>query len=284
MSLDPALRPLAGRLLGRSPLRAWSLIVTMFGDAALPHGGRMALSTLLAMTDRIGIDSGAVRVSAHRLVRDGTLVSGREGRQAVYGLSEAGRALFARAAGTIYSTHRMESANWRFLILAADNARAESRRTLEEAGWRQVSAGFFANANGAVAAGDLAALRFDAAPLGSAGRELAAQLWPLDALSERYRALQEALAPLTGHVPADPDDCMAMRLLLAHEYRRILLSDPRLPDDCLPQDWPGHAVARTVAQMYRQLVEPAELWLCAQPGFSDTADVARAALAVRFAV
>jgi phenylacetic acid degradation operon negative regulatory protein len=46
-----------------------------------------------------------------------------------------------------------------------------------------------------------------------------------------------------------PGDCLAARLLLTHEYRKILLRDPLLPDELLPGDWEG----RSAKQLYRNL-------------------------------
>ena len=42
-----------------------------------------------------------------------------------------------------------------------------------------------------------------------------------------------------------------MRTLLIHEYRRVLLRDPRLPAALLPLDWPGAAAFALCRDFYR---------------------------------
>ena len=51
------------------------------------------------------------------------------------------------------------------------------------------------------------------------------------------------------------------RLLLVHEYRRLVLRDPMLPDALLPSDWPGLAARRLCAALYPALVAGSERWL-----------------------
>ena len=50
----------------------------------------------------------------------------------------------------------------------------------------------------------------------------------------------------------DSKQCFIVRTLLIHEYRRVLLRDPRLPVALLPLDWPG-AAAYTLCRDFYQL-------------------------------
>ena len=47
-----------------------------------------------------------------------------------------------------------------------------------------------------------------------------------------------------------PEDCFTLRLLLIHEYRRILLHDTDVPAELLPRDWPGLEARRLAAELY----------------------------------
>jgi phenylacetic acid degradation operon negative regulatory protein len=51
------------------------------------------------------------------------------------------------------------------------------------------------------------------------------------------------------------------RILLIHEYRRVILRDPILPAALLPEDWPGQTARRLCAGLYHKLLAASELWL-----------------------
>jgi len=59
----------------------------------------------------------------------------------------------------------------------------------------------------------------------------------------------------------NPEDCFLARTLLIHEYRRLLLRDPQLPDELLPGDWEGRAARQLCRNLYRLVVAKAEAWL-----------------------
>jgi phenylacetic acid degradation operon negative regulatory protein len=71
----------------RRPLRAWSLIVTIYGDAVVPRGGSLWLGSLLDMMAAFGIGGGVVRTAMSRLAKDGWIERQRIGRQSYYRLS-----------------------------------------------------------------------------------------------------------------------------------------------------------------------------------------------------
>ena len=50
-------------LRGEERLRVWSLIITVFGDAIVPRGGRIPLQALQEILARLGIEPGAVRTA-----------------------------------------------------------------------------------------------------------------------------------------------------------------------------------------------------------------------------
>jgi len=67
---------------------------------------------------------------------------------------------------------------------------------------------------------------------------------------ERYGRLSSYLA--SGE-PLHGADAMTARLMLVHDYRFVLLRDPRLPVDALPENWPGYDARTLFADLYRRL-------------------------------
>src|SRR5215469_12839156 len=58
MPLCPAVAALLDRFHTLKPVRAWSLIITLYGDAVVPRGGRLWLGSLTEIMDLFGIDDG----------------------------------------------------------------------------------------------------------------------------------------------------------------------------------------------------------------------------------
>jgi phenylacetic acid degradation operon negative regulatory protein len=58
-----------------------------------------------------------------------------------------------------------------------------------------------------------------------------------------------------------PAQAMAARTLLIHDWRRIVLRDPDLPADLLPDDWPGNHALEMIRPLYAGLADASERWL-----------------------
>ena len=58
----------------------------------------------------------------------------------------------------------------------------------------------------------------------------------------------------------DPESAFTARTLLIHDYRRILLHDPDLPEELLPVHWPGTRARKRCAAIYHVLQEAADRW------------------------
>ena len=51
----------------------------------------------------------------------------------------------------------------------------------------------------------------------------------------------------------DDERAFLLRILLIHDYRRLLLRDPELPEVLLPAAWPGHQARLLCKELYRRL-------------------------------
>lgn len=99
---DP-LAPLIEALHEEGRPRVWSLVVTVFGDAVAPRGGRVATGALAELLGRVGVGEGALRTALSRLVADGTLRRDRQGRASFHRLSAAAARETAEASRVIYA-------------------------------------------------------------------------------------------------------------------------------------------------------------------------------------
>ncbi|TCT04224.1 phenylacetic acid degradation operon negative regulatory protein PaaX [Aquabacter spiritensis] len=244
------------------PSRTWSIIVTIYGDAIVPRGGSVWLGTLAAIFQRIGLSDGVVRTAMSRLASDGWLERTKAGRNAYYRLAGKGEETFRRATAQIYSRTAPPFAGHFEMILAEPAARP----ALEAAGFGSPAPGVWVAPGGTVPPDGLeGAVRLSAGGDAAANRALAARAWPLDATGAAYARFLDAFAPLRAALDAGQTladlDCLVARVLMIHEYRRIVLRDPVLPAEILPQDWPGTAARALCAQVYGALLPGSERWL-----------------------
>jgi phenylacetic acid degradation operon negative regulatory protein len=98
-----------------------------------------------------------------------------------------------------------------------------------------------------------------------ANEELARRCSDLDAIEAGYREVIERYEPVLAAVlewgAPDPTAAFLARTLLMHDYRRLVLRDPQLPDDLLPDGWAGDEAHQTVALLYRAITRSAEAHL-----------------------
>lgn len=267
----PAMTPVLAGLIGRlraQPSRTGSVVITVFGDAIAPRGGSVWIGTLIEILRPLdpagGPGDSIVRMAASRLAREGWLERERIGRNSFYRLGARGRAEFAAASARIYAAPAAPEAAGiagRLRLAVLDGEDREARRVALEA------RGYAALAPGVLIAPDTAAPPGEGALLLRAEADdatmhaLAARAWPLGQVAEGYRRFLSWFAPMR-HGPAlrGPEALLA-RVLLIHEFRRVVLRDPLLPAALLPPDWPGHAARGLCAALYVALRGPSEAWL-----------------------
>jgi phenylacetic acid degradation operon negative regulatory protein len=247
---------LAHLLLARwtEPSRTGSLIITVFGDAVAPRGGEMALSALIGLLAGLGIGAGVVRTAISRLTADGWLEGAKSGRLSFYRLTDRSRAEFAAAEPRIYGPL---GRSWDGKLRLAFPPQGADRSSLEHAGFAVLAPGVLAAPDGAPDT-----LHLVAAGAPEALQALAARAWPIEKLGSLYAAFIQRFAVLAGTASSlPPQEAMPARALLIHDYRRIVLRDPRLPAGLLPAPWPGEAARALCAELYAALAPASERWL-----------------------
>ncbi len=259
--------------------RAGPLIITVFGDAIAPRSRDIWLGSLIDMMAELGLSERLVRTGVYRLAREGWLESRSRGRRSYYALTSSGTTIFAEADARIYAARPPDWDGRWTLVQALPQMNAAQRQALRKAltwqGFGQLSSGLMAKPQRRDPKTALKGLE-DIAPAGgvsvfSASLEelagtaclpdVAAAAWDLAGLNTAYQDFAAAFAPFADQMPATPARAFALRIVLIHEYRRILLKDPQLPQALLPQDWSGTKARDLAACLYRAVAVSAEAFI-----------------------
>ena len=273
--LTQATHTLVAKFQRQRPVRAGSLLITLFGDAIAPRGGTVTLGSLIRLVQPFGITDRLVRTSVGRLAKDGWLDFRRAGRQSEYVLTAHGKSRFAEATQRIYAEAPQSWDGHWTLILLPPGPRIRRETIREEMSWLgfgQVSAGVLAHASRSVAdtRSQLAELSIDgsaivmrAASEGvDADRALLQAGWDLAELARSYQRFVASFEPvrevLAARSTPQPETAFVIRTLLIHEYRKIHLRDPLLPHSLLPRDWIGAKAYELCGELYRRVFAAAE--------------------------
>lgn len=264
-------------------VQAGSLIISAFGDAIVPRGGRVWLGSLIRLLEPLGLNERLVRTSVFRLVRDQWLRSEPCGRRTDYLLTGSGAQRIDEASSRIYASAAQGwDRRWRVVLTVGDIAakdRERLRRALFWKGFGSLNGDCFIHPSADLIAafdalvgeglGDmlpkLKPLLAADATLGTAASdaELVNAAWNLERLASTYRDFSARYQPVLAQLRDGPGECddesaFLLRLLLIHDYRRLLLRDPGLPDVLLPAEWPGQRARLLCRELYRRLLPPSE--------------------------
>ena len=245
--------------LDDSPVRTWSLIVTIYGDCVMPRGGELWLGSLTEILSALAVEPGSVRTAMSRLARDGFLVRQRVGRTSHYALSAGALAMSREAETRIYRASPPPAPReWEIAIITA--GRDADKRAMTAAGFETVAPGVYARPQvpnampppegtiRLVARGDDAAL--------------AHAIYPLPEIRRRYdRFARTGRAVVEIARRAQGMDALALRIRLVHAFRRIVLRDPRLPHAALSDDWPAGDAYTVFCEAYRTVQAASDAWL-----------------------
>ncbi len=281
------LSPRIARIRRGLVLRANSVLITIFGDSIAPREQAVWLGSLIELSGMFGLSPRLVRTSAARLKAADWLVSERIGRRSFYGLSELGMQRVRRADQRIYDFNLSDwDGRWTLVVLN-EAMRASARQRLErELLWEsfgRLARGVFAHPHAdhqslrdivsAAGAHDFVAVlsgrsieAFSRTSLPSIMRATFRQADVETAWKQflaRFRPVAEDLEALT------PGEAFFVRTLLIHEYRRVLLRDPNLPETLLPAGWPGVEARHLCENLYQKLLGGSERFLQSHVNASD---------------
>ena len=266
------------------PLRAKSLLMTLFGDAIAPHGGSIWLGSLIELMAPFGVSDRLVRTSVFRLTEEGWLASSRNGRRSAYSITDDALKRFGKAYRRVYAPLEPVWDGYWVLLFAphadiAPSKRTPFRKQLAWEGFGMISPGVYAHPapeEDAVRSllerfglqQQLFVVRARDLP-GSGGKPLGAavgETWALDEVRDGYLRFIERFTPLARLLDTSevsPEQAFVIRTLLIHAFRRVQLHDPKLPSSLLPEAWPGNDSYALCREIYRKVYDAAQSWLLA---------------------
>ncbi len=265
----------AQSLLEKVNPRAGPLIITVFGDTIAPRGGSIWLGSLIDLMQPLGLSERLVRTGVYRLAREKWLRARQTGRRSYYTITNEGLGSFTDADARIYAAHAIAwDGNWvlvQTLPDAAPQARKKTRDLLTWHGFGQLSPTTMIKPGNDT--GNVIQV-LDGAGLGRSSivfssdlanrsdcHSIVANGWNLHELSAAYQRLLNCFAEAGDVAEHSPQEAFVARSLLIHQYRRILLKDPQLPDELLPADWNGEKARKLVSKSYHKLTPPADRFI-----------------------
>ena len=278
-------------------VQAGSLIISMFGDVIYPRGGGIWLGSLIQLLAPLGVNERLIRTAIYRLVKEDWLQTRSHGRRTDYFLSDSGSQRMEAASQAIYASQSPPwDQRWRLLLLdetISHKDRERLRRTLIWQGFGQWQNQVFVHPGvdlslvmSWIQREGMGNLQKHLWPLtaqvlphspGTTNKQIAATSWDLVQLSQSYRQFVSTYRGVvrewrqTKTPPRGPtnENAFLLRLLLIHDYRRLLLRDPGLPLSLLPDRWPGQAARELCAELYQRLSVPSETYLNQQVQLAD---------------
>lgn len=246
------------------------------------HDGTILADEVYDVAEACRQTSDQIRSCLRRLVAEGLFVREGEGRDAVFRATGPGMdALRATVRRTRLAYHqdaagRGWDGRWHLVAFAIPETRRAARDALRD---RLLDLGGAALQNGlyvsphrweadVTAAADEFGVRellilasSDRLEVGGEDdpRSIAARLWPIDELADRYREfcdrygdIPDALDEMRRHKRRLPEaEYLPGALLIGSKFLECFNDDPLLPPELLPRPWPGRRARELVARARR---------------------------------
>ncbi|MPY44617.1 PaaX family transcriptional regulator [Streptomyces phyllanthi] len=254
---------------GAPQLRPQTLVLTFYGNHVLEEGNHGVYSgSIIDVLGRVGTSEQAVRSTLTRMVNRGLLRRQREGRKMFFGLTPHAADILRDGGRRIWEHGAVNEdwdGSWTLLGFSLPESwqrqRHDLRSRLTWSGFGALYSGLWVAPGHADVRGIVSELGLDAhvkvfharadefTDIGLMIRES----WDLETPAARYVAFDERWAD--GELASG--DPIASRLRLVAEWLRIIRTDPRLPVEHLPPDWPARRAQETFRRTARQTEGPA---------------------------
>ncbi|MBB3082187.1 PaaX family transcriptional regulator [Geodermatophilus sabuli] len=258
-------------------MRPRSVVFDLFGDHLRYHGGAARIQALVELLEVFGVGEPTARIVLARMRKEGWFDTHRQGRQAVYALTDRAWRLLDEGRTRIFErVHPSWDGQWRMVIYAvSEQDRAERerlRRTLSWLGFGPLATATWLSPHERLdeverALADTSA-RLDLLTCRSRGRaadlDMVERCWDLKALGRDYQDLVTRLEglPMAAELAALPGpEALRQRIELVSSYRHFPFRDPDLPAELLPDDWPGRRAHELFVAAHEALARPADAFV-----------------------
>ncbi len=243
------------------------LVCFAFGVARVPPGEHLAGGILIRLLADLGLSEGAARSLLLRMRREGLLDSEADGRQARYRLTPLVQATQARLEGQLRGKRPTWTGAFNGVLYEVPERSRGFRDRLRHAaqllGYATLRAGLL------VATTDRWEELLSLLPPQPPGSQLlrarvslapedtlrvATDLWDLEALASRYRAVLADARDRSQRAETEPPALEATLSIFAAAVLPVYetgAADPDLPAELLPPDWPGDHVGVTLHRAHR---------------------------------
>jgi phenylacetic acid degradation operon negative regulatory protein len=244
-----------------------SIVVFAFGLARAYRGDVVAGPVLIRLLADLGVSGPAARSLILRMRRDGWLTSERAGRQARYRLAPGTAAAQARVEQQLTGGRPPWDGSFSGVLFTVPERhrsfRDQLRRSAQLLGYVTLRPGLLIATTDRYA--ELAAL-LPPQPAGSQvlrtrlafspadARAIVSELWDLDGLADRYRAVLADAGHRISQAERQPAaGAAALRAFAAATLPLYEAStdDPDLPDELLPGDWPGGQIGLALGRAFQ---------------------------------
>ncbi len=244
---------LTARLRDLGGQRVWSLMVSLFGDLAQGGGDIIDGPVLTKIMDLLQVKPEATRVALHRLRNDGWITSQKSGRIRQHGLTDKGRDESVAASSRIYASPDRHDNDWHMAVI--EHATPELEAHMSDIGFTILTPRVFIGPKNVQPPENALILTAQSVP-----DWMQHQLEP-EGLRDDYSNLATALRSLKTALPGPNHITLlqtaVLRCLIVHNWRRLVLKHPPLPDALLAPDWPGRACHTLVADLLDVFPRPA---------------------------
>ena len=261
--------------------QAKPIIASLFGDVVLPYGGKIWLENLTRLVEPLGINSRLVRTTLFRLGEEDWVYGTKQGRKSYYQLTDKGLDQTALAEQLIYHYKQPDwDGSWTFVFLVIKPIDAEARSALEEQlkwmGFGMISKHVWAHPDASLdiledrikklgVESKVVCMRAKNIYKTESGltlddAQLANLCSPYSEVEKKYQSFVDVFQPLYQQLDvvlanSKPADIFALRVLLIDEFRRIVLRDPHLPAQLLPDNWVGDTARVLCSDIYKELCD-----------------------------
>lgn len=239
-------------------MRARSALFDVYGGHLRQRGGAATVAALVRLLEPLGFTAPAVRTAVSRTVKQGWLCPTRLPAGPGYSLTPRGERRMDDMAARIYRVLPSSwDGRWHVVVLPTTPPRPVRERltsSLQLLGYGELGPLTWVAPRPAAGLPEmLAATGVEATTfhgeLDGDDVELARRAWNLDELGARYATfVRDWRAELSTVDPECPADAFATAQHLLHAWRKFLFSDPGLPAELVPADWPGRLAAEFFAE------------------------------------